>query len=201
MLIKSFFSPKKEKSILFRGKYKLFRSETKNIDCYFEYGVGQSTLWILENTNAKIVAVDSDKRWIKKIKNLLSKKKLSRVKFLYCNIGPIKSWGYPENYKKYKNFKSYANLIWKYRNLYPNIVLIDGRFRVASFLTTLKKSKKGTKIIFDDYKSRPQYHVIEKIIKPKKMYFDQALFVVPEKKKMNIKKINNLIELFEFTLD
>ena len=71
---KKFFSPKKEKSILFRGKYKLFKSETENIDCYFEYGVGQSTLWILENTNAKIVAVDSDKRWIKKIKNLLSKK-------------------------------------------------------------------------------------------------------------------------------
>ena len=79
--------------------------------------------------------------------------------------------------------------------------MIDGRFRVASFLTTLKKSKKGTKIIFDDYKSRPQYHVVEKIIKPKKMYFDQALFVVPEKKKMNITKINNLIKLFEFTLD
>jgi hypothetical protein len=201
MLMKRFFSPKKKKSILFRGKDKLFKSETANINCYFEYGVGASTLWILENTNAKIVAVDSDKRWIKNIKSLLSKKNFSRIKFLYCNIGPIKSWGYPENYKKYKNFKFYPNLIWNYKKLKPNVVLIDGRFRVASFLTTLKESRHGTKIIFDDYKSRPQYHVVEKIIKPKKKYFDQALFVVPEKKKMNIKKINNLIKLFEFTLD
>ena len=79
--------------------------------------------------------------------------------------------------------------------------MIDGRFRVASFLTTLKKSKKGTKIIFDDYKSRSQYHVVEKIIKPKKMYFDQLYLLSQKKKKMNITKINNLIKLFEFTLD
>lgn len=38
MLMKSFFSTKK-KSILFNEKYKLFKPETENIDCYFEYGV------------------------------------------------------------------------------------------------------------------------------------------------------------------
>lgn len=200
MLLKKLFFHNKNVKSLFRGKDKLFKVETKNINYYFEYGVGISTLWILKNTNAKIVSVDSDNRWINKIKNLISKKNLSRIKFIYCNIGPIKSWGYPKNYKKYKAFKSYPNLIWKFRNLNPEVVLIDGRFRVASFLTTLKKSKKGTKIIFDDYKSRPQYHVVEKFIKPSKMYFDQALFIVPEKK-MNLKKINYLIKLFEFTLD
>ena len=53
----------------------------------------------------------------------------------------------------------------------------------------LKKSKQGTKIIFDDYKNRPHYHIVENFIKPKKIYFDQALFVVPSKKKLNIKKL------------
>ena len=43
---------------------------------------GSVTLWILENTNAKIVAVDSDKRWIKKIKNLLSKKNFQGLNFI-----------------------------------------------------------------------------------------------------------------------
>jgi hypothetical protein len=82
-------------------------------------------LWILEKTNAKIVSVDSNK-WINSTKSLISKKNFSRIKFIYCNIAQIKSSGYPKNYKKYKIFKSFPNLIWKYRNLNPEVVLISG---------------------------------------------------------------------------
>jgi hypothetical protein len=55
-------------------------------------------------------------------------------------------------------------------------------------LTTLKKLKKETKIIFDDYESRQLYQVVEKFIKHSKMYFNLILFAISEKKNLNKKK-------------
>jgi hypothetical protein len=40
------------------------------------------------------------------------------------------------------------------------VVLIDGRFRVACCLAVILNQKHVKWIIFDDYKSRPHYHVI-----------------------------------------
>ena len=45
---------------LFDGDDYLFKKYVKNCDIYFEYGVGKSTNYVIENTKAKIVAVDSD---------------------------------------------------------------------------------------------------------------------------------------------
>lgn len=46
----------------------------------------------------------------------------------------------------------------------PNLFLIDGRFRVCSFLTSLMMSKRGTVILFHDYYNRPDYHIIEQYL-------------------------------------
>ena len=52
-------------------------------------------------------------------------------------------------------------LNWIYKNETPDLILIDGRFRVLCFLTSLKFSPKGTKILFDDYRDRQFYHIVE----------------------------------------
>jgi hypothetical protein len=49
----------------------------------------------------------------------------------------------------------------KHHNLVPDTVLIDGRFRVASFLFSLLSARIGTTILFDDYVDRPVYFVVE----------------------------------------
>ena len=119
----------------------------------------------------------------------------------YINIGNVgpKSMGWPDDFSLKENFNDYAMEIWKYK-LKPNVVLIDGRLRVLCFLITLRECKIGTKIIFDDYVSRKHYHIVEELIKPISNDGRQCLFEVNSKKKINKKKLNFLINKFNYVL-
>ena len=72
----------------------------------------------------------------------------------------------PKNYNLRANFKDYANWLWQNKDK-PDLVLIDRKFRVYCFLTSLKLCDAGSKIIFDDY-DREEYHVVEQFIMPTK---------------------------------
>ena len=64
----------------------------------------------------------------------------------------------------------------------PDLVLIDGRFRVASFLVSALLAQEGCTILFDDYFDRPNYHVVEKYLKPVRKAGRMAEFSVPAAK-------------------
>ena len=94
----------------------------------------------------------------------------------------------------------YANDIWNHK-FKPNFILIDGRLRVLCFLVSLKRCSPGTKIIFDDYASRKYYHIVEELIKPKFNDGRQCLFEINNKKKIDMKKLDFLINKFNYILD
>jgi hypothetical protein len=71
---------------------------------------------------------------------------------------------------------------------------------VLCFLTSLKLCDENTKIIFDDYNDRKIYHVVEELIKPTEKDGGQALFIV-NKKKINFKKLEFLLDKFEYIWD
>ena len=48
-----------DKNILFDGDDEIFKKHVIESKFYFEYGVGRSTKWVLENTRSNIIAVDS----------------------------------------------------------------------------------------------------------------------------------------------
>jgi hypothetical protein len=173
---------------LFNGDDQMFKSILKNSKNYFEYGCGASTKWVVKNTNAKISCVDSSVEWINSIEDY------PRLKKIYIDIGKIGKWGYPLTLDKQQNFPLYSNAISKEEDNI-DVVLIDGRFRVACFLNTLKYVNEGTSIIFDDYANRPYYHIVEKIITPQKYNGRQALFVVSPN--IDQSKIDCLLSLFE----
>ena len=83
----------------------------------------------------------------------------------------------------------------------PDTVLIDGRFRVCCFLTSLKYANENTKIIFDDYNNRPYYHVVEKFIKKEQTCGRQTLFIVKNKNKINFDLLNIEINNFHYVMD
>lgn len=63
----------------------------------------------------------------------------------------------------------------------PDLVLIDGRFRVACLLTALLKAKAGTVILFDDYLNRRElYGRVEDLLLMRKQIGRMAEFVVPD---------------------
>ena len=73
---------------------------------------------------------------------------------------------------------------------------MDGRFRVACFLTSLLNANKDSIIIFDDYILRPEYHIVEIFEKPIENDNRQAVFKVTGN--YDSKKLKLFIEKFEF---
>ena len=90
--------------------------------------------------------------------------------------------------------------MWKQKKT-PKLVLVDGRFRVCCFLTSLKFAEEGTKIIFDDYTNRPQYHFVEKYVSRFKECGRQSMFVVPSKANIDMDELEKDIVSFRNVMD
>ena len=185
----------KDEKTLFDGDDFLFKRYLKNCNIYFEYGVGDSTTWVLENTSSRIVSVDTDKKWIKKVN--ISKYK-ERIKINWINLGDLGNWGRPKTYKYRKFFFDYISNVWKF-NIKADVVLIDGRFRVACFLFSLLNAKKDSIIIFDDYVNRPEYHVVEEVLPNYEKCGRQVVFRIPNE--FNEKLAQELLDNFIYVFD
>ena len=186
---------KNEEIILFDGDDYLFKQYLMNCNIYFEYGVGASTRWVLENTKSKIISVDTDKKWINTID--LSNKD-PRIKLNWINLGDLENWGRPKSYLYRARFINYVSNVWNF-NEKADVILIDGRFRVACFLYSLINAKINSVIIFDDYNNRPYYHIIEEILPIYKICGRQALFKVP--KTFDKNSAEKLLDNFMYVFD
>jgi len=145
-----------------------FKKNLKKSKYYFEYGSGNSTI-LSKKYKKKFLSIETDKSFYRFIK----KKGIREI--LYYNIGPTKYYSIPilpliliqEKIKKYANS---INLFKKKFKKNPDLILIDGRFRVYVTLTVLffflkNKITGKTIIIIDDFKYRKNYQIIKKIIK------------------------------------
>ena len=185
----------KDEKYLFDGDDFLFKTYLKKCNIYFEYGVGDSTIWALKNTKSRIISVDTDKKWIDKIDTYKNKK---RIDINWINLGEIENWGRPKNYRYRKHFIDYISNVWTY-NLKADVILIDGRFRVACFLYSLINAKEGSIIIFDDYTDRAHYHVVEEVIEVYENCGRQAIFKAP--KVLNKQLAEELLNNFTYVFD
>ena len=186
---------KDEKLGLYHGDDTIFKENIINASVYGEYGCGTSTIYASNNSSAEIISVDTSEEWVNKVRSEIRQENRLKIKFM--NVGRISEWGYPISYSKRKEFIKYIEFIWEQSKL-PDLILIDGRFRVACFLYSLMKAKKRTRIIFDDY-NRQEYHVVEEYIKPINIEKDQALFIVPET--INTFEIKSEFEKFIYLLN
>ncbi len=182
---------------LFDGKDLLFKRLARGCVRYGEYGCGASTLWMSRNTEAAIHTVDTSKDWIE-----FCRKKISRggTSLDWIDCGEVGKWGRPIGYAKRDQFVQYAKSIWNGVDK-PDLVLIDGRFRVLCLLVSLKHAKPGVNIIFDDYMDRPIYHVVEEFVSRQEVFGRQCHFVVPSEQEIDGDKLDWFIEKFEYVMD
>ncbi len=190
----------KNKAKLFDGDDNavLFQKLLATCDIYAEYGCGLSTQYVLDNTTISVISIDSSNEWVEIVK---ARSMNSERLFIHCaNVGAVGDWGRPISYQKRSNFQEYTNWIWE-QKITPDTVLIDGRFRVACFLTCLLKAPKGTRIIFDDYTNRPEYHLIEEFLPVRETCGRQALFIIDTHIEDQAVEISNLLEKFRYVMD
>jgi hypothetical protein len=159
---------------------KCFQETLKRSRCYLEYGSGGSTLYAASVAQVPIIiSVESDGAWAEKVRASIS---VANCKVLleHCDMGEVGDWGTPKNRDKIDNFWRYAATPWhiaKRNHLVPDTVLIDGRFRVASFLISLVTARVGTPILFDDYFDRPDYFVVEEFCQLEQRRGGMAVFL------------------------
>lgn len=157
----------------------IFEQYVSNATCYLEYGSGAST-WHAHQLGAQhIISVDSSEDWNKTVKSHL--KDANNIDLLYCDIGPVGNWGRPVNDKGIRDYHTYMVSPWRVaheKNLEVDLIMIDGRFRVACFLYSLLCAKAGTVILFDDYGHRFRYHIVEKFCRKVDSYGRMAKFYV-----------------------
>lgn len=170
---------------LFDGDDFIFKKLIKKTNVYFEYGCGKSTVYACQHSESKVYAVDTSSLWCNRIKQICEPDTGDRLHIKWVDVGELAEYGHPKSFKHRSNFMTYASWPWL-QNQSPDLVLIDGRFRVLCFLMTLKHSRPGTHILFDDYRDRPFYHVVEEFCQLEDMCGRQALFVSSEKAQKRI---------------
>jgi len=141
-----------------------FKARIGGAKTYLEYGCGGSTVFAASVARVPaIISIDSDKKWADAVRQELAPMS-PKLLLEHCDIGEVREWGNPVDERGIKNYWRYPTMPWtmaKTHSLVPDLVLIDGRFRVACFLYSLLCARVGTIILFDDYFDRPNYFVVE----------------------------------------
>lgn len=184
---------------LFDGDDKLFKEQLALASIYGEYGCGASTRWVISHTRLPVIAVDTSAMWIETVLTSIPEN-LGRITMKHIDLGSVGEWGRPKSYKFAHKFPSYTDYLW-HHNEVPDLVLIDGRFRVGCFLATLKYAPAGTKILFDDYVPRQHYHYVEKFVRPSDFCGRQALFITPDRTRIDQYMLEADINAFRFCMD
>jgi hypothetical protein len=100
------------------------------------------------------------------------------------DIGLTGPWGVPVFKKPTKSrlskWRQYPAAPWALitEEKLPELILIDGRFRVACALTCIKQMSRRaeTKVLIDDYMDRPFYHIVERFAQLTTMVGRMAVF-------------------------
>ncbi len=162
-----------------------------------EYGSGNSTLFA-NKMNKKIYSVESDKAFYQYLKKKIKKN------YFFVDFGPVYFYSIPlfENLRRNnltRNAEKYSNKILNFlekKKNYPDLILIDGRYRVLCALQVYKFIKKNklykTTVVLDDYKFRKQYHIVKKFYKIK-LYGEIAEL---KYKNISTQNINKFIEKY-----
>ncbi|KEO92213.1 hypothetical protein EH31_05980 [Erythrobacter longus] len=153
--------------------------------CLLEYGAGGSTVLASTIGVSTIISVESDADFLEAT-NVDARKVNQGAKLVAhpVNIGPTGDWGRPTDRSAIELWPLYCSSVWKRIRsedlASPDLVLIDGRFRVSCFLASMALAKPGTVVLFDDYFDRPHYHVAQRHFEYVSEAGRMAEFIVPD---------------------
>lgn len=127
------------KMIMGALEIQLFDDMLSKGSVYFEFGLGGSTLYASKHANLNhITAVDSSHAWIRKVKSeapIAADIQRGRITIKHVDLGPVGAWGYPIHRDAAKE-RGYSKAIVGVTPV-PDVVLVDGRYRVACALQTI----------------------------------------------------------------
>jgi hypothetical protein len=143
----------------------MLRRHLNGAERYLEFGMGASTSLALDSEGVKrIVTCESDSAFFAKMAATDSRVKAAvesgRLKVWLADIGETVNWGRPKN--------DLWRHLWPGYSLAPfsdfrdyDMVLVDGRFRMACALQAILNASKTFTLLIHDYRKRYALHRLE----------------------------------------
>lgn len=151
----------------------VFRSSLHDCRFYLEYGSGGSTV-LAARLNKPFISVETDPYYLESVRKKIGELAPDQH-LLHADVGLTGPWGTPFWRRltphKLSKWTNSLEAPWRFMRrddspdlVLPDLILIDGRFRVAATLVCCSHlaSSLGTRIFVDDYAESAHYHVIEK---------------------------------------
>lgn len=145
-----------EIDVLFR-----YMSESER---YLEYGSGGTTKMACDVGVQSVFSVETSLDFCRSLieeKGLQAYISTDRLRLIHASMGPTGGWGVPLS-PKTGQLKYYVSLPSKIGDC--DLVLIDGRYRVAVAAAAALALAPGGTIMIHDYANRPSYHVVEQFL-------------------------------------
>ena len=142
---------------------------------FFETGSGCSS--VIANYYAKkVISIEGSKIWYEKgIKNGLNNSLI--FKDLKSDFN---NWSVPGAVSSIEDWKKYFQSYQKDYN--ADVILIDGRFKVATAMDIFNKIRDDTVVLIHEYKSRPSYFILEEYYNY--VYHWNSLYALTKKKEV-----------------
>lgn len=145
----------------------LFHSYLKNSSSYFEWGSGGSTLWASNIVNGVVVSVEHHSSWCSEFierDDVRCWRKTQKLHYSCVFCGHTIDYGlFPGNAS---SCPTYIEAIGEKAHRFApsgfDMVLVDGRFRVAAALTAYSYLSSDGVLLVHDYMNRPHYRDIER---------------------------------------
>lgn len=181
-----------------KPELELFLSFVRRTSRYLEFGTGGSTYLASQLVRAKVLSVDSCRKWLERVETACDQSACKvRPTLVHVDIGKTREWGYPDEPGARERWPSYHTAVWDLSDtLDTDFFLVDGRFRVACFMQILLHCRPDAIIAIHDFESRSNYHPIRSVAREIAVTEDLSVFTpIPGQ---SLKQVRELLDVYRF---
>lgn len=164
----------------------VFEALLRQAGSYLEYGSGGSTV-LAARLGVPTVTVESDRFYARSVRAAIGER--ARNRMLVPDIGVTREWGTPlfkratpARLRRWRRcVEAPFALLAEEATPFPDLVLVDGRFRVACALACAREAAlrgQASTLCLDDYVGRPWYHSVEQFLGTPRLAGRMAIFDV-----------------------
>jgi hypothetical protein len=147
-----------------------------------------------------ITSVESDATFFhnlasnSQIRNAILEKRLFPM---LVNIGETKEWGYPVDDSRKEYYPQYSLECFAMDKRY-DLVLVDGRFRVACILQACLHLASGAIILCHDFWNRVEYHIVLPYLRVVDKVDTLAVFEILDYDAFTRSTIETIVEIYQY---
>lgn len=168
------FDPPGDEPFMDQAGIARFRHELARARRYVEFGSGGSTV-LVDRAGIPAVSVENDRFYARAVARRLGQ---GQVRQIVVPMGVTREWGFPLFPNRRAGWR-YVSAPWEDGGPFPDLVLVDGRYRIACALESARRAHAaGTSavLMFDDYAPRPWYRAVEEYLGEPELDGRAALF-------------------------